>query len=89
MAWGVSAQLQAGDSPWLPQVNSEYYTGWLDYWGGPHASTSATLVAQGLADMLQLGANVNMQVANLGHGPSLLVLELGRGQQGGPGPCGC
>ena len=54
MAWGVSAQLQAGDSPWLSQVNSEYYTGWLDYWGGPHASTSATLVAQGLADMLQL-----------------------------------
>uniref|UniRef100_A0A803Y8A2 Acid beta-galactosidase n=1 Tax=Meleagris gallopavo TaxID=9103 RepID=A0A803Y8A2_MELGA len=43
-----------------PLVNSEYYTGWLDYWGGPHASTSATLVARGLADMLQLGANVNM-----------------------------
>lgn len=58
----------AGDSPWLPQVNSEYYVGWLDYWGGPHASTSATLVAQGLTDILQLGANVNMQVANLGHG---------------------
>lgn len=46
--------------PMGPLVNSEYYTGWLDYWGGPHASTSATLVAQGLADMLQLGANVNM-----------------------------
>ncbi|XP_052530855.1 beta-galactosidase-1-like protein isoform X3 [Tympanuchus pallidicinctus] len=43
-----------------PLVNSEYYVGWLDYWGGPHASTSATLVAQGLTDMLQLGANVNM-----------------------------
>ncbi|NXJ09049.1 BGAL galactosidase, partial [Odontophorus gujanensis] len=54
-----------------PLVNSEYYTGWLDYWGGPHASTSAALVARGLADMLQLGANVNMQVADLGH--SLLL----------------
>uniref|UniRef100_A0A8C2TQF6 Galactosidase beta 1 like n=1 Tax=Coturnix japonica TaxID=93934 RepID=A0A8C2TQF6_COTJA len=43
-----------------PLVNSEYYTGWLDYWGGPHASISAALVAQGLANMLQLGANVNM-----------------------------
>ncbi|KAI1237246.1 hypothetical protein IHE44_0014504 [Lamprotornis superbus] len=24
-----------------PLVNSEYYTGWLDYWGEAHASTSA------------------------------------------------
>ncbi|NXK44366.1 BGAL galactosidase, partial [Chauna torquata] len=47
-----------------PLVNSEYYTGWLDYWGGVHASTSTALVAQGLANMLQLGANVNMQVAS-------------------------
>ncbi|NWV71543.1 BGAL galactosidase, partial [Malurus elegans] len=46
-----------------PLVNSEYYTGWLDYWGEAHASTSAALVAQGLEDMLQLGASVNMQVS--------------------------
>ncbi|NXR36606.1 BGAL galactosidase, partial [Zosterops hypoxanthus] len=45
-----------------PLVNSEYYTGWLDYWGEAHASTSATWVARGLEDMLQLGANINMQV---------------------------
>ncbi|NWX17906.1 BGAL galactosidase, partial [Aegotheles bennettii] len=44
-----------------PLVNSEYYTGWLDYWGGAHASTSSVQVARGLEDMLQLGANVNMQ----------------------------
>ncbi|NXE78623.1 BGAL galactosidase, partial [Cochlearius cochlearius] len=44
-----------------PLVNSEYYTGWLDYWGEAHASTSAGRVARGLEDMLQLGANVNMQ----------------------------
>ncbi|XP_020440640.1 beta-galactosidase-1-like protein isoform X1 [Corvus cornix cornix] len=43
-----------------PLVNSEYYTGWLDYWGEAHASTSAAWVAQGLEDMLQLGASVNM-----------------------------
>ncbi|XP_073160948.1 beta-galactosidase-1-like protein isoform X4 [Lepidochelys kempii] len=43
-----------------PLVNSEYYTGWLDYWGEPHASSSPAQVAQGLQDMLQLGANVNM-----------------------------
>ncbi|NXM52827.1 BGAL galactosidase, partial [Illadopsis cleaveri] len=47
-----------------PLVNSEYYTGWLDYWGEAHASTSAAWVAQGLEDMLQLGANINMQVVS-------------------------
>ncbi|NWS17391.1 BGAL galactosidase, partial [Pachyramphus minor] len=40
-----------------PLVNSEYYTGWLDYWGEAHASTSAAWVARGLEDMLQLGAS--------------------------------
>ncbi|KAM9548421.1 beta-galactosidase-1-like protein isoform 2-T2 [Guaruba guarouba] len=43
-----------------PLVNSEYYTGWLDYWGEAHASTSSAHVARGLEDMLQLGASVNM-----------------------------
>ncbi|XP_037999109.1 beta-galactosidase-1-like protein isoform X2 [Motacilla alba alba] len=43
-----------------PLVNSEYYTGWLDYWGGAHASTSVAWVARGLEDMLQLGASINM-----------------------------
>lgn len=57
-------QLQAGDSHFLLQVNSEYYTGWLDYWGEAHASTSAAWVARGLEDMLQLGASINMQVVS-------------------------
>ncbi|NXL13145.1 BGAL galactosidase, partial [Setophaga kirtlandii] len=47
-----------------PLVNSEYYTGWLDYWGEAHASTSAAWVARGLEDMLQLGASINMQVVS-------------------------
>uniref|UniRef100_A0A8B9CS96 Galactosidase beta 1 like n=1 Tax=Anser brachyrhynchus TaxID=132585 RepID=A0A8B9CS96_9AVES len=51
---------QRSIEPRGPLVNSEYYTGWLDYWGGAHASTSAAQVARGLADMLRLGANVNM-----------------------------
>lgn len=45
-------------------MNSEYYTGWLDYWGEAHASTSSAQVARGLEDMLQLGASVNMQVVS-------------------------
>ncbi|KFP41437.1 Beta-galactosidase, partial [Chlamydotis macqueenii] len=47
-----------------PLVNSEYYTGWLDYWGEAHASTRSGLLARGLEEMLQLGANVNMQVVS-------------------------
>ncbi|KAH0621211.1 hypothetical protein JD844_022289 [Phrynosoma platyrhinos] len=43
-----------------PLVNSEYYTGWLDYWGEPHTTRSAEEVADGLEKMLELGANVNM-----------------------------
>ncbi|XP_063145005.1 beta-galactosidase-1-like protein [Candoia aspera] len=43
-----------------PLVNSEYYTGWLDYWGEPHSTRTTTVVTQGLQKMLELGANVNM-----------------------------
>ncbi|XP_064020793.1 beta-galactosidase-1-like protein isoform X2 [Pogoniulus pusillus] len=55
-AFGAQRQVE----PEGPLVNSEYYTGWLDYWGEAHASTSSARVARGLEDMLQLGANVNM-----------------------------
>uniref|UniRef100_A0A8C5WJ34 Galactosidase beta 1 like n=1 Tax=Leptobrachium leishanense TaxID=445787 RepID=A0A8C5WJ34_9ANUR len=46
--------------PTGPLVNSEYYTGWLDYWGESHSTVSAELVSQGLQTMLEMGANVNM-----------------------------
>ncbi|KFP03301.1 Beta-galactosidase, partial [Calypte anna] len=55
-SFGAQRQVE----PKGPLVNSEYYTGWLDYWGEVHASTSSAQVAQGLEDMLQMGANVNM-----------------------------
>ncbi|XP_068876977.1 beta-galactosidase-1-like protein isoform X2 [Aphelocoma coerulescens] len=55
-AFGAQRRME----PKGPLVNSEYYTGWLDYWGEAHASTSAAWVARGLEDMLQLGASVNM-----------------------------
>lgn len=79
----------AGDSPFLLQVNSEYYTGWLDYWGEAHASTSAAWVARGLEDMLQLGASVNMQVVSWQRAlppgvwaSPLAFIPQGSGQQG-------
>ncbi|KAM8934026.1 beta-galactosidase-like [Pelodytes ibericus] len=46
--------------PTGPLVNSEYYTGWLDYWGVKHSTSSAQLVSQGLFDILQTGASVSM-----------------------------
>ncbi|KAF4796901.1 Beta-galactosidase-1-like protein [Turdus rufiventris] len=72
-----------------PLVNSEYYTGWLDYWGEAHASTSAAWVARGLEDMLQLGASVNMQVVSWQRAlppevwaSPLAFIPQGSGQQG-------
>ncbi|XP_064443156.1 beta-galactosidase-1-like protein isoform X2 [Mirounga angustirostris] len=43
-----------------PLVNSEYYTGWLDYWGQNHSTRSVLAVTTGLENMLKLGASVNM-----------------------------
>ncbi|KAI5943663.1 beta-galactosidase-1-like protein isoform X2 [Manis javanica] len=43
-----------------PLVNSEYYTGWLDYWGQNHSTRSIPTVTKGLENMLKLGASVNM-----------------------------
>ncbi|XP_007445880.1 PREDICTED: beta-galactosidase-1-like protein isoform X2 [Lipotes vexillifer] len=46
--------------PHGPLVNSEYYTGWLDYWGQNHSTRSVPAVTKGLEKMLKLGASVNM-----------------------------
>ncbi|KAM7380624.1 hypothetical protein PAMP_003905 [Pampus punctatissimus] len=46
--------------PQGPLVNSEFYTGWLDYWGDQHAVVDAQKVSRMLAEMLTMGANVNM-----------------------------
>ena len=41
-------------------MNSEYYTGWLDHWGGGHANVSDSDVARTLDEILQVNASVNM-----------------------------
>ncbi|XP_033965720.1 beta-galactosidase-1-like protein [Pseudochaenichthys georgianus] len=46
--------------PQGPLVNSEFYTGWLDHWGDQHVVVDAQKVSIVLAEMLTLGANVNM-----------------------------
>lgn len=43
-----------------PLVNSEYYTGWLDYWGDKHSVIPGDRVSRGLQAILESGASVNM-----------------------------
>uniref|UniRef100_A0A8C4QI85 Beta-galactosidase n=2 Tax=Eptatretus burgeri TaxID=7764 RepID=A0A8C4QI85_EPTBU len=52
--------VQRSVEPHGPRVNSEYYTGWLDHWGVSHSTIPKGVVAQGLDQILDLGANVNM-----------------------------
>ncbi|KAL5467307.1 hypothetical protein EMCRGX_G031518 [Ephydatia muelleri] len=53
-----NAQREA--EPHGPLVNSEFYTGWLDFWGQPHQTVDSTLFANALDAVLTLNANVNM-----------------------------
>ena len=46
--------------PHGPLVNSEYYTGWQDFWGYPHSRRDSAKVAQHLDTMLALNASVNL-----------------------------
>lgn len=53
-------QRQRRFEPRGPLVNSEFYTGWLDHWGDQHAVVSTEKIMRVLAEMLIMGANVNM-----------------------------
>lgn len=46
------------------QVNSEFYTGWLDHWGDQHAVVDSPKVSRVLEEMLVMGASVNMYVSS-------------------------
>ncbi|CAL1297258.1 unnamed protein product [Larinioides sclopetarius] len=43
-----------------PLVNSEFYPGWLDHWGQPHAQVSSESIVNTLTDMLESNASVNV-----------------------------
>ena len=43
-----------------PLVNSEYYTGWLDYWGHPHQTRDSRKVAKYFDHILAINASVNL-----------------------------
>jgi beta-galactosidase len=43
-----------------PYVTTEYWTGWLDYWGSKHETRAASKIAADVDTMLSKGASVNM-----------------------------
>ena len=49
-----------------PLVNSEFYPGWLDHWGGKHAHVGTEAITKSLGRMLDLGANVNLYMVHGG-----------------------
>ena len=49
-----------------PLVNSEFYPGWLDHWGGKHAKVGTEAIIKSLSHMLDLGANVNLYMVHGG-----------------------
>ncbi|XP_041057306.1 beta-galactosidase-like isoform X1 [Carcharodon carcharias] len=55
-----SFRIQRQFEPEGPLVNSEFYVGWLDYWGVEHSIIPTGNATKMLEEMLQLGANVNM-----------------------------
>ena len=46
-------------TPKGPLVNSEFYTGWIDYWGEKHQTKSASVIAKSLDKILSMNASVN------------------------------
>lgn len=47
-------------TPFPFQINSEFYTGWLDHWGKPHSTVKTKTLATSLYNLLARGANVNL-----------------------------
>jgi len=61
-------------APQGPLMNSEYYPGWLDYWGQPHSRTNISRVVTTWEAMLAVNASVNMYMA---HGGTSFGLKAG------------
>lgn len=52
-------ELQRQYAPKGPLVNSEFYPGWLDFWGLPHQKRDTSIVVQKFEEMMEMDANVN------------------------------
>ncbi|WP_420031456.1 glycoside hydrolase family 35 protein [Streptomyces sp. cg28] len=65
--------------PTGPLMSSEYWDGWFDSWGMYHHTTSAEQSAADLADLLDLGASVNLYMF---HGGTNFGLTNGANDRG-------
>ncbi|MYT68102.1 MULTISPECIES: beta-galactosidase [unclassified Streptomyces] len=65
--------------PTGPLMSSEYWDGWFDSWGMYHHTTSAEESAADLADLLDLGASVNLYMF---HGGTNFGLTNGANDRG-------
>lgn len=64
-----------------PLVNSEFYTGWLDMWGSPHANVNTSVINETLQVMLRRNASVNLYMfhggTSFGFGAGAVPTECG------------
>ena len=65
-----------------PFVNTEFWAGWFDVWGGGHANVNASKVAQRLDEMIQLNGSVNFYMfeggTNFGYSNGAMSKKPGR-----------
>ncbi|KAH9373625.1 hypothetical protein HPB48_014778 [Haemaphysalis longicornis] len=47
-------------APRGPLINSELYTGWLDHWDEQHQTVHATVLANSIRKILNMGASFNL-----------------------------
>lgn len=50
----------------FPLVNTEFWSGWFDHWGKPHATSSALKMASDFCNIMKAGASVNFYMQHGG-----------------------
>lgn len=55
----VAFKMQRNFSPQGPLINSEFYPGWLDFWGVAHQKVNTKDVVNSLVTMIEMKANLN------------------------------
>ena len=64
-------------APSGPLVNSEFYTGWLDFWGKEHQKVNTTIILSSFHQQMAMNANVNFYVfmggTNWGFSTGILI----------------
>ena len=54
-----SFEIQRKYSPQGPLINTEFYTGWLDFWGEEHSKLNTSEILKTFHEIMSLDANLN------------------------------